>query len=186
MEHLTRWPIVWETRTQTSAVAVHFFKHDIFGQFRAPKAVLSNNRPAFMAATWGDALERHKIQRSRVAAYVPQANGRAERMICTMKHALTKILAEDKEEEWDEEVPQIERTYRTRRGKDRNSPFLLMFGRIARLGDVTVAGLPQEEEKMREEVDVNDRVVQIGAAMGPRCSRIVCPDKGEARHCIGD
>lgn len=107
-------------------------------------------------------------------------------MIGTIKKALTKMLTADKENEWDEELPLIERTYRARRGKDGFSPFFLMFARQCRLGDVNVDIVSSDIEKQEEGVNVEKRVFEISAVMGPRCSRRMRRTEQDAKFRVGE
>ena len=72
---------------------------------------------------------KHKI----TSAYHPQSNGLDERFNQTLKYQLQKLVNEH-QDDWDELVNNVLFAYRTsRHDSTKSSPFLLMYGREARL-----------------------------------------------------
>lgn len=68
-----------------------------------------------------------------MSAYHPQSNGLDERSNQTLKAQLQK-LDNDRQDDWDELLPSILFSYRTsRHDSTKRTPFLLMYGREARL-----------------------------------------------------
>lgn len=85
----------------------------------------------------------HKI----TSAYHPQSNGLDERSNQTLNAQMQKLV-NDKQDNWDELLPSILFSYRTsRHDSTRCTPFLLMYGREARLPiDVTRVGGTSSDE----------------------------------------
>lgn len=69
------------------------------------------------------------------AAYSPQSNVRAERMIQTLKGAVKRMLV-DTQADWGELLPLIVNSISARQAKDGYSPYELMFG-VSRLRMMT-------------------------------------------------
>ena len=92
VEHLSGWPIAKPTATSTAEEVVKFIEEEIVYSFSSPGMIVSENATWFTAAELDNLMKKHGIERKTVLAYAPMSNGRAERMIGTLKRAARKQL----------------------------------------------------------------------------------------------
>lgn len=91
VEHLTAWPVTWAAKLQTSVTAIQFFKKEVIAPFWSLCFVVTDNGPAFTSFTWGYVLKELGTMPKRVAPYSAESNGRAERIVQTMKDDIKQI-----------------------------------------------------------------------------------------------
>lgn len=113
VDYLSTWMILKPTKSQTLTGAMKFFEGEIIRQFGSPRAIFTDGDPAVISAAWLWALKSKGIAVKIVAPCSPQENGRAERIVKTVKAALTKVVL-IKECNWVKKIKKIERYYRTR------------------------------------------------------------------------
>lgn len=179
VEHLSRWVILKPTKSQTSTEAIKFFEDEIVRQFGSPGAIVTDGGPAFVSTAWRSALRSEGTNAKIVAPYSPQANGRAERMVRTVKAALTKVVLSEGGE-WDAKIRAIERFYRTRSASDGFSPFDMMYGeqhgrqklwpRIFLAGNGSTV---LEGENAGEAAQRNARIVELVGMCALRAERYI-------------
>ena len=99
---------------------------------------------------------KHKI----TSAYHPQSNGLDERFNQTLKAQLQKLVNEN-QDNWDELLDNILFAYRSsRHNSTKCTPFLLMYGREARLPiDVTLQA--SSESQQEQEIDLETKVERM-------------------------
>ncbi len=130
VEHLTNWPLAIPTIDSTASTVMMFIENEIITPFSPPKRLISDNATCFGAQSLQRFLKSYGIEWKPVSAYAPMSNGKAERMVGTIKNAMNKsILNEDENDrDWREVIPQVLYGYRRRKGAQGQSPFELMFG----------------------------------------------------------
>ena len=98
----------------------------------------------------------HKI----ISAYHPQSNGLDERFNQTLKAQLQKLV-HDHQDDWDELLDNVLFAYRSsQHDSTKFTPFLLMYGREARLPiDITLQ--PNSESLPEQELDLATRVERM-------------------------
>ena len=90
VEHLTNWLIAVATKTTTAAEVIRFVNEEIIYSFGPPKTIIPDNANAFTATALVGFLPRRNISWRTVLAYAPMSNGKAERMVGTIKRAIRK------------------------------------------------------------------------------------------------
>ena len=130
----------------------------------ADATILSDNALLFETNAITDFAARYGTKWRTIAPYSPQSNGRAERMVGTIKNAILK-MAGNKKEHWDASLPVIFSEYQRRPLRGGPSPFELMFGVLPRMG----------EQRLAAETSNNPqtRAVELLACWSKRSDRIV-------------
>lgn len=127
VKHLIRWVITRSPKKQTADVAKLFWRTEIVGQFGSSSVVWTDQGPAFLLTAWTKTLKAAGTVPKTTDTYSPQSNGRAERMIQTIKDAIGRSIAST-HAKWDELLLSIVDSIRAERAKDGHSPYELMFG----------------------------------------------------------
>lgn len=176
VEHLTGWPLAWATETATAAEVVKFVKEEIIHSFGPPRTIVSDNATCFSAATLKNFIRNHDISWKPVLAYAPMSNGKAERMVGTLKRAIRKTLLGNGAPgaEWEQELNQVLYGYRRRRMADGYSPFELMYG-------VGPRSQPGPELDPIPKGGVHARELELLAALAYRATRVARQKKKEER-----
>ena len=98
VEHLTGWPMACPTRDSTSSAVIEFLQNHLIHAFGPPSSIISDNATCFAADATREFLAHHGIKWRPVLAYAPMSNGRAERMVGTIKRSLGKNSLQKPEE----------------------------------------------------------------------------------------
>ena len=148
VEHLTGWPIASATKNAMANVVRRFMEMEVVNPFGPPRVVISENGCCFTAEVLAsymrdivfisengccftaEVLASYMRETGTtwktILAYAPMSNGRAERMVGTLKKAvLKKTLFSHME--WDVALSQVVAGYRRRRLADGSSPFELIM-----------------------------------------------------------
>ena len=130
VEHLINWPIAVATQTATAAEVIRFVNEEIIYSFVPPKTIFSGNANAFTATALVEFLAKRNIGWRAVLAYAPMSNGKAERMVGTIKRAISKTLQGkgSPASEWEEILNRVLYGYRIREMEGGLSQFELMYG----------------------------------------------------------
>lgn len=127
VEHLTGWPLVTPTRTATADEVIRFVQNEIILPFGHPRINVSGNATCFTAGVLQDYMLKMGITWKTVLAYAPMSNGRAERMVGTIKRAIGKMVLKNVQA-WDEVLPSVLYGYRRRALSSGLSPYQLLYG----------------------------------------------------------
>ena len=127
VEYLTGWSIAIATADSTAQVVLDFVKKEIMYSFGPPWTIVSDNATCLTASAVSSFMAQHSITWRTVLAYAPMCNGRAERMVGTLKTTVRKTVLETGME-WDQALIQILYGYRRRALSNGVSPFELMYG----------------------------------------------------------
>lgn len=131
VEHLSGWPTMKATEQETADVAIEFVQVKLLEHFCAPRNIVPDNVPAFVAMAYRQFLRTRGISWRRVGQYSPQANGKVKWSFGTMRRALGKVVRSSSRD-WSQVIPSIFHMYRARSGRDEASPFNLIFGTTTR------------------------------------------------------
>lgn len=115
------------TSTQTVDVSIPFFREEIVKPFTSISVVCTDQGPAFLSDSWNVAESAAGTVAMATAAYSPHSNSRAERMVQTIKNALSRIIV-DTTAECDELLTSIVNAIRARKANDVYRPYKLMIG----------------------------------------------------------
>lgn len=69
----------------TATTVKEFMENNIMHSFGPPKLVVSDNEGCFTAVCLDGFMKEHGIRWTAVASYAPMSNGKAERMVGTIK-----------------------------------------------------------------------------------------------------
>ena len=127
IEHLTGWPLARATSRSTSDVVLDFIKTGIIHPFGPPRSIISDNATAFTSSAVEQFMARFGIKWRTVLAYAPMSNGKAERMVGTLKRGVKKTVVAA-QRDWAEALPGVLYGYRRRRMASGASPFEFMYG----------------------------------------------------------
>lgn len=127
VEHLTGWPILKPTWDATSKTVRGFMEKEVIHPFGAPKVVVSDNAGCFTAHNLVKFMDVHGTKWKPVAAYAPMSNGKAERMVGTIKKDIGRLV-EREPTKWAEKCEGAVAGYRKRRASGSRSPFELLYG----------------------------------------------------------
>ena len=99
VDSLTRWPEIRPSKTATAADAANFIYHDIVCRFGLPKSIQSDNGPHFANEVIDRLTQILEIRHRFSTPYYPQSNGRAERLIGTLKSMMIKSVQDTDRDE---------------------------------------------------------------------------------------
>ena len=182
VEHLTSWPMVLATTTDTADTVLKFIAEQIVHPFGPPGTIISDNARCFTAAVVENLVSSYGTRWKTVAEYAPMSNGRVERMVGSIKRAIAKTIFNG-HVNWVESIPDILFGYRRRRLAGHPSPFQLMYGVPPRMTPRDPTPLLQEP------LDPRSRALETFAIKSERASRDLVhrpssPDKKQYR--VGD
>ena len=132
VEHLTGWPIVCPTPTATASEVITFVDDRIILPFGKPRVIVSDNGPCFTARSLEAFMNVNDIKWKTVMAYAPMSNGRAERIVGTIKGAIGKMVRTNPLD-WDLAVRKVLYGYRRRNLRSGFSPYQLLYGIVPRM-----------------------------------------------------
>ena len=163
VEHLTGWTIARATKNATASDVRRFMEMEVVNLFGPPRVVISDNAGSFTAEVLASYMREIGTMWKTVLDYAPMSNGRAKRMVGTLKKAVLKTTLSS-HMEWDVALSQVVAGYRRRRLADRSSPFELMYGVPPRIMPTDAAAL------ITTPTDLN-RAVEIMALLSRRAAR---------------
>jgi hypothetical protein len=100
VDYLTRWSEALPTKTATATEAAHFLYNHIVCRFGVPDSIQSDNGPQYANEVIENLVQILKLRHHFSTPYYPQANGRAERLIGTLKSMMVKSVQDmDREED---------------------------------------------------------------------------------------
>lgn len=102
------------TKTSKADAVAEFVEREMLDPLGPPKNIVSDNEVCFTDASVSHFMEVHGVEWKTVAGYPPMSNGRAERMVVTVKKSIRKTLS-NVDLNWVQSVPQIRIGYRLRR-----------------------------------------------------------------------
>ena len=93
VEHLTVWPIAMPTPTTTAAVVIDFVKRHIMHSFGPPCTIVFDNASCFLAHDLQAFMKKVVVTWKTTLTYALMSNGRAERIVGTLKRAISKMVS---------------------------------------------------------------------------------------------
>lgn len=91
VDHLSGSPIVRATEREMAGAAIKFVQVVFLDRFGAPRNVVTDNGPAFVAVAVRQCVPSGGVSWSTVRQYSSQANERVGLVVATMKRALEKV-----------------------------------------------------------------------------------------------
>lgn len=159
VDYLTRWPEVIPTKSATASEAAHFLYNHIICRYGIPESIQSDNGPQYANEVIESLVEVLKIRHHFSTPYYPQANGRAERLIGTLKSMLVKSIQDtDREEDgtvnWTPALYSALYVYRTSKHSETGtSPAMLVYGEELKLPILyEQTGQPKNQIQHKEQI----------------------------------
>ena len=84
----SKWPEVYDMRSNTTSQNTITLLRHVFATFGLPLQLVSDNGPQFTSAEFTEFLQGNGVKHIRCAPYHPSSNGLAERFIRTFKQAM--------------------------------------------------------------------------------------------------
>jgi len=101
VEFLTRWPAAEAIPAKTAAAseAANFIYNQLVCRYGVPQSIQSDNVPQYANDAIENLAQILNFHHHFSTQYYPQANGRAERLIGTLKNMLVKSIKDTDREE---------------------------------------------------------------------------------------
>lgn len=132
VDYLTKWIEAMPAKDDKATTVASIFLTEIVSRYGSPLEVVSDNGKSFLA-TFVNEVERWGIKSLKVAPYNPKANGLVERVIQTVKGALSRTTGHAPHL-WDHHLGTVLLAYRNaKQGSTKYTPYYLVFGREALL-----------------------------------------------------
>ncbi len=134
IDHYSKWCEAKAVADHSAKTTSRFLEDDIICKYGIPRFILTDNGGEW-AAEFEMMCKDYRIQHQRIAPQWPQCNGMAERMIKTIKHGITVLVATPGNVDcWDEHLAKILFGYRCGiQASIRFSPLMILIGRTPRL-----------------------------------------------------
>jgi hypothetical protein len=155
IDHYSKWCEARAVSDHGAKTTARFLEEDLICRYGVPKFVLTDNGSEW-AAEFEVMCKDYGIQHQRTAPQWPQCNGMAERMIKTIKHGITVLVATPSRTDcWDDHLAKILFGYRCGvQTSTRFSPFMILTGRRPRLRADNYLHALTVETDVGEEVEV--------------------------------
>lgn len=133
MDYLTKWPEAKPVREATAETTVNFIYEDIISRHGCPTIILTDRGTHFNNQLLKGLCEKFEVEHLMSTPYHPQTNGLVERFNRTLIESLAR-LTQQHVNNWDKYIAPALFSYRTsRHSTTRLTPFLLVYGREAKL-----------------------------------------------------
>ncbi len=129
VDHYSKWCEAKVVADHGAKIAAKFLEDDVICRYGVPKFVLIDNGGEW-AAEFDVMCRDYGIQHQCTAPQWPQCNGMAERLIKTIKHGITILVATPKNVDcWDEHLAKVMFGYRCGiQANTKFSPFMILTG----------------------------------------------------------
>lgn len=150
VESFSCWPVAVPTKTQKSIeVAQNLIDH-VFSVYGAPNSIKTDQGRQFEAQLLNDVMKLYGIERSHTTPFHPQANGKVEVFIRTLKEHL-RMLVQTNQKDWPKHLSLICQVYRALPVSSTSySPYEILFGFPMRLPIDLVRGKPPQESSSHQ------------------------------------
>jgi hypothetical protein len=134
IDHYSKWCEAKAVADHGAKTAARFLEDEIICRYGVPKFVLTDNGGEW-AAEFDVMCRDYAIQHQHTAPQWLQCNGMAERMIKTIKHGITVLVATPANMDcWDQQLAKVLFGYRCGiQTSTKFSPFMILTGRTPRL-----------------------------------------------------
>ena len=132
-DYYTRWPEAFALPSIEAPRIAELLVNEIVARHGAPRALLSDRGPNFMASIVKEVCKLLNTRRLHTTAYHPQTDGLVERFNGTLAEALSMYVSTN-QKDWDKHLPLVLFAYRVSlNATTGESPFYLLYGREPRL-----------------------------------------------------
>ena len=156
------------TVTWTAEEVLKFLNEEIIHCFGLPRVVVSDNATFFTASVLDAFMARNGITWKTVLPYAPMSNGRAERMVGTLKRSIRKTIvgAAYAIVRWDDALSHALYGYHRRKMEVGLSPSELLYEVLPRMA-------PGDQEPLLGVAKVRHREMELLHAGAMRATRMV-------------
>ena len=132
-DYYTRWPEAFALPSIKAQRIAELLVNEIVARHGAPRALLSDRGPNFMASIIEEVCKLLNTRRLHITAYHPQTDGLVERFNGTLAEALSMYVSTN-QKDWDKHLPLVLFAYRVSlNATTGKSPFYLLYRRTPRL-----------------------------------------------------
>jgi transposase InsO family protein len=135
-----RWVEAFLYKNETAQMVIKKIIEENFPRFRVPKAIVSDNGPAYVAQVSQGKAKYLEVEWKLHCVYRPQSSGQVERMNRTLKDTLTKLNMETGAD-WVVLLPLALFRARTTLSLFSLTPFEILYGAPTPLTDDLLVGL---------------------------------------------
>ncbi len=169
VEHLCNWPVasVINPDMFNSIGVIKFVREQICVQYGNPVCVVSDGDSNFDNRAVRGFAKESSITWNIISAYIPRGNAKVERMVGTLKRAITKMVTANPEHEWSRYLNDTLVGYRRHPGTDGKTPLEVLFGIKPRFS----IEIPQADYVASDSNLIRD--LKVALAVSLRTSRIV-------------
>ena len=146
---------------------MEFVKEEIIQCFGPPRTIVSDNATCFKPALLGKFMSEHGTAWKTVLAYAPMCNGRAERMIGTLKRAVRKVIIGlgQQSSEWEPALSRVVHGDRRRPLHGGCSPFQLLYGVLPKM-------TPSDRAPLFPAADLSHKEMELMYTKALRTNRV--------------
>ncbi len=134
VDHYSKWCEARAVADHGAKMAAKFLEDDVICRYGVPKFVLTDNGGKWVAEFYVMCRD-YGIQHQGTTPQWPQCNGMAERLIKTIKHGITILVAAPENVDcWDEHLAKVMFGYKCGiQASTKFSPFMILTGRTPHL-----------------------------------------------------
>ena len=162
MDYLTKWPEVFATKNHKAETIARLLVTEIICRHGVPEELLSDRGSDFLSSLIKEVCSLTGMRKINTSAYHPQTDGMVERMNRTLIQMISKH-SKFYGGEWDQYLNYMLFAYRVRpHSSSGSSPFMLMYGRKARLPTQTALAVPS----LATQLDAEDYGSELKKGLG--------------------
>lgn len=141
-DYFTKWTEAYPIPNMEASTVAKVFVNEFVARFGAPETLHTDQGRNFESALMKEVCQLLGVTKTRTTPYHPQSDGMVERFNRTLLSMLSTAI-EDDEKDWDTKLPCLMLEYRSSvHETTKETPFMLMFGREARLPVDVMFGHP--------------------------------------------
>lgn len=177
IDHFTGWVIAIPTSRNDTGTAVSILLNEIIYKYGCPKRLLTDQGPAFESQLFRAFCYEYRIQKLRSSTYYPQANGKVERAIGTLKSIIRNYVLSNKHS-WVETIAPAAFAFNCSPNEATGlSPYTSLFHREPRhpfAPDLPEDVLPEDRDEAASHVAYQAKQIQdyIQAVLKSRADQI--------------
>ena len=142
-DHFTKWTEAFAMSNMEAHTVAELFVYNFVCRFGAPDYLHTDQDRNFESNLFREICKLLGVLKNRTTPYHPQS----DELVQWFNHTLLNMAAQDRECDWDLQLPLIMMAYRTSIQESTGAtPFSFMFGREAHLPIDVMFGMPPGEE----------------------------------------
>jgi transposase InsO family protein len=147
-----------------SQTVADFFFSSVISRVSAPQICRTDNGSEFTGQPFKSLLAQYGIEHQLITPRHPESNGLVERVNSTIIHSIRRTM-EGHANTWDDQLEKTIMGYNfSRQASTKFSPYFLVFGQEARMGDAQDADAMQRAALLTKSVEDRERHQEIVSA----------------------